>query len=60
MWLGALPVHLTEEEGRTEPGQGWLGSGAGRERRSTNSSKLLIDFYPVGGSPGTSRNGIGF
>ena len=24
-WLGALPFHLTEEGGRAEPGQDWLG-----------------------------------
>lgn len=59
-WLGAVPVHLTGEGGRADPGWDGLGLGAGREGGSTKSSKLLIDFCPVGGSPGTSKNGIGF
>lgn len=60
MWPGRGPAHLTEEEGRARLGQDLPGLGASRERRSTNSSKLHIDFCPVVGSPGTSRNGIGF
>lgn len=60
MRLGRGPVHLTEEGGRAKLGQDLLGLGASRERRSTNSSKLHIDFCLVVGSPGTSRNGIGF
>jgi hypothetical protein len=51
-----MPFPLPEKGGQGQTWSGPAGVGASREMRSTNSSKLFIDFYPVGGSPWTNRS----